>query len=150
MEPPKKPSRLPLIFAAVALIFLLSALIIQQTVKGNRERVEIIENETRVTATATKPVTAAGNGNGSKPKDVTGVSQTGIVTVIDVSDNVLGESTGQISVNDAIFEELDAIPGVGPKTAEKIINGRPWTSLDEALNLISKRYRDEARGKLKL
>ena len=147
---PKKPFRLPLIFASVALIFLLGALIIQQTIKQNRERVEIIENETRVTAKVTKPVTSDGYGNGSKPKDVTVSDETGIVTVTDVSENILGEEIGQISVNDAIFEELDAVPGIGPKTAEKIINGRPWENLEEVLNLISTRWREEARGMLKL
>lgn len=146
-------SRLPKILAIFALIFLLGALIIQQTVKGNRERVEIIENETRPTVTVTKPVTANGNGNVQnvqKPKNVTDASQTGIVTVTDVSEDILGEEVGKISVNDAIFEELDAVPGIGPKTAEKIINGRPWESLDDVLNLISKQWREEARGMLKL
>jgi DNA uptake protein ComE-like DNA-binding protein len=126
---PKKPSRLPLIFAAAALIFLLSALIIQQTVKGNRERVEIIEKS-------------------QNPKTLK--SET--LSPTSPEEQVLGETeeVGQISVNDAIFEELDAIPGVGPKTAEKIIDGRPWENLEDVLNLISTRWREEARGMLKL
>ncbi len=132
-------SHLPKILAFAALIFLICALIIQQTVSQNQERVEIIENETRSTVTATKPVTSSANGSVSKPKDIT-----------DVSGETLGENVGLISLNDATFEELDTVPGVGAKTAQKIIDGRPWTNFEEVLNLISKRWREEARGKIKL
>lgn len=154
---------LPKILAICALIFLLSALIIQQSVRENREKVEIIENTTR--PTVTKPATSNGNGNVSKPKDAAGVSlpairlspsgdwqagEAGIVTVTDTPVDILGENVGQISVNDATFEELDTVPGIGEKTAAKIIDGRPWTDLEAVLSLISKRWREEARGKLKL
>lgn len=68
-------------------------------------------------------------------------------------EDVLGESEeeiGKLSVNDATLEELDTVPGIGPKTAEKIINGRPWSNLEDALALINKRWREEARVILKL
>jgi competence protein ComEA len=43
---------------------------------------------------------------------------------------------GLISVNSASQSELESLSGVGPVTARKIINGRPYTSLDE---LVSKK-----------
>ena len=41
---------------------------------------------------------------------------------------------GQININTASESELDTLPGVGPVTAEKIIAGRPYGSIDELLN----------------
>lgn len=39
-----------------------------------------------------------------------------------------------ISINSATKDELDMLPGVGPTTAQKIIDNRPYTTLDELLN----------------
>jgi competence protein ComEA len=41
-----------------------------------------------------------------------------------------------VSVNSASLSELDLLPGVGPVTAQKIIDNRPYTSLEE---LVSKK-----------
>ncbi len=38
-----------------------------------------------------------------------------------------------ISINSASKEELDALSGVGPATAEKIIQNRPYSSMDELI-----------------
>lgn len=38
-----------------------------------------------------------------------------------------------VDVNSASEQELDALPGVGPATAAKIIAGRPYASVDELL-----------------
>lgn len=40
-----------------------------------------------------------------------------------------------ISINTATNEELDSLDGVGPSTALKIIEGRPYTNIDELLNV---------------
>ena len=44
--------------------------------------------------------------------------------------------SGLININSATSSELDTLPGIGPATAEKIINNRPYQSLDE---LVSKK-----------
>ncbi len=41
--------------------------------------------------------------------------------------------SGKVGINSAGQAELEELPGVGPKTAEKIIEGRPYGSLEELL-----------------
>ncbi|MFI5265545.1 MAG: ComEA family DNA-binding protein, partial [Candidatus Levyibacteriota bacterium] len=41
--------------------------------------------------------------------------------------------SGPVSVNSASQEALEALPGIGPVTAGKIIAGRPYSSVDELL-----------------
>lgn len=44
------------------------------------------------------------------------------------------QDSALVSINYATEKELDTLPGVGPVTAGKIINGRPYSSIDELLN----------------
>lgn len=44
--------------------------------------------------------------------------------------------SGLVSINNASERELDTLPRIGPVTAGKIINGRPYSSIDE---LVSKK-----------
>jgi len=53
------------------------------------------------------------------------------ITSIKGSSQVL---TGQININLATEQELDILPGIGPVTAQKIIAGRPYNSVDELLS----------------
>ncbi len=46
------------------------------------------------------------------------------------------QNGGGVSVNMASQSELESLPGVGPVTAQKIIDNRPYTSLDQ---LVSKK-----------
>lgn len=47
---------------------------------------------------------------------------------------VAGESVGNVvNVNSATAQELEALPGIGPVTAGKIIAGRPYNSVEELL-----------------
>lgn len=50
------------------------------------------------------------------------------------SGSVQGASTGTVNINQASESELDALPGVGPVTAQKIINNRPYQSVQELLD----------------
>jgi len=52
------------------------------------------------------------------------------------SNSVLGTQTKVININTASSSELDALPGVGPVTAQKIIDNRPYQSTQE---LVSKK-----------
>jgi len=41
------------------------------------------------------------------------------------------KTSGQININTAVQADLEALPGIGPVTASKIISGRPYQSIDE-------------------
>ncbi len=45
-----------------------------------------------------------------------------------------GDVNTQININTASLGELDGLPGVGAVTAQKIIDNRPYTSIDELVN----------------
>lgn len=63
---------------------------------------------------------------------VSSASQSRVSGVNDTGSSY-GES-GLINVNSATEAELDKLPGVGPVTAGKIINGRPYSSVEELLS----------------
>lgn len=50
------------------------------------------------------------------------------------SGNVQGASSKTVNINQASETELDALPGVGPVTAQKIIAGRPYQSVQELVD----------------
>ena len=43
----------------------------------------------------------------------------------------LSKNSNLVSVNSSSQSELEALPGIGPATATKIINGRPWADLSD-------------------
>lgn len=45
-----------------------------------------------------------------------------------------GSQTGLISINSGSQSELESLPGIGPVTAQKIINLRPYSSINELLD----------------
>lgn len=43
-------------------------------------------------------------------------------------------SSGQVNINTSSQAELESLPGIGPVTASKITNGRPYLAIEELLN----------------
>lgn len=58
--------------------------------------------------------------------------------------------SNQININTASQFELEALPGVGPVTAQKIINGRSYGSVDELLSkkIVSKKVFDQIKERI--
>ena len=58
---------------------------------------------------------------------------------MNIANNKSGPDNGKISINNASLEELQKIPGVGPVTAQKIVeyreNAGGFSSIDELLNI---------------
>lgn len=52
-----------------------------------------------------------------------------------VSGSSDSSNTSLININSASLSELDELPGVGPVTAQKIIDGRPYTSVEDLQSL---------------
>jgi len=46
-----------------------------------------------------------------------------------------GENVGKVSINNASQVELESLSGVGPSTAQKIIDGRPYGKLEDLMNV---------------
>lgn len=69
---------------------------------------------------------------------------------------VAGVSTSSqgstIGINSATPEGLDSLPGVGPVTAQKIISGRPYQSLDDLVNkkVVSKSVFEKIKDQIDL
>ena len=54
------------------------------------------------------------------------------VTTVSSSENgLIQPQNQQININSATSDELDNLPGVGPVTAQKIIAGRPYNSVED-------------------
>jgi competence protein ComEA len=68
----------------------------------------------------------AGSGMGGSGAGSTGAAGTGAVA---------GQAGAKVSLNSATVEQLDTLPGVGPKTAQEIVSYReqhgPFTSVDQ-------------------
>lgn len=61
-------------------------------------------------------------------------------------------SLERISVNNASGEDLEALPGIGPVTAKKIIDNRPYGSLEELLSkkVLSRSLYEKLKDQLSL
>ena len=65
---------------------------------------------------------------------------------------VAGTTTGLISINNAASLELESLPGIGPVTAGKIIDNRPYGSIDDLLSkkVVSKSVFEKIKAKITL
>ena len=69
---------------------------------------------------------------------------------INVGTSTENLSNGQINVNAASIQDLDRLSGVGIVTAQKIIDARPYSTIDELLSkkILSKKVFDQIKGKI--
>lgn len=59
--------------------------------------------------------------------NVKGVDQSG-------SSFILGQNTHLVNINTASLQELDSLPGIGPVYAQKVIDQRPYSTVEELLS----------------
>lgn len=64
------------------------------------------------------------------------IPKAGEQAVLSGSSSVAAGVSSLIGINSASYKDLESLPGIGPATAEKITNARPYQSLEE---LISKK-----------
>ena len=50
-------------------------------------------------------------------------------------DQLFGVETGGININTATADELESLSGVGASLAQQIIDGRPWSSVNDLANI---------------
>jgi competence protein ComEA len=61
------------------------------------------------------------------------IPKLGESTSVQITDSGISGNTTIVNINSANSQELDGLPGVGPITAEKIINNRPYSSINDLL-----------------
>lgn len=66
--------------------------------------------------------------SGKTPFDVWGKQNLGDLSS---ANNLLGITVGKVNINTALQAELEALPGIGPVTAGKIITGRIYQTIEE-------------------
>ena len=61
-------------------------------------------------------------------------------------------TSGLTNINSATSDQLDTLPGVGPVTADKIIKGRPYQSVNDLLDkkIVSQRVYDQIKALISL
>lgn len=59
-------------------------------------------------------------------------------------------SESLLNINSVSSKDLDSLPGIGEVTAGKIVNGRPYTSLDELVKkkIVSQKVFDQIKDKI--
>jgi competence protein ComEA len=72
--------------------------------------------------------------------------------IIDEEISTKGPESPKIAINKAESEELQLLPGVGEATANKIINNRPYTKLEELISkkVVSKRTFENIKNLIQL
>ena len=71
----------------------------------------------------------------SLPKEVVDIINAPQESNEDVNNGDSANDGGCISINNATLQELETLNGVGPSTAQKIIDGRPYSKIEDLLNV---------------
>jgi competence protein ComEA len=60
------------------------------------------------------------------------------------------QALATININTASSDDLDSLPGVGPATVTKIVNGRPYSNINELLDkkIVSSKVFGEIKDKI--
>lgn len=56
------------------------------------------------------------------------------ISPVETSNEITNQQNSKININQANLEELDQLPGVGPTTAKKIVDNRPYIKIEDLLN----------------
>jgi len=59
-------------------------------------------------------------------------------------------ASGQININSSRIDELDTLSGIGPVTAQKIIDNRPYSSIDDLISkkIVSSKVFEQIKEKI--
>ncbi len=92
---------------------------------------------------ALKPFVTVGPAAATKPAPIPGLSEKAKAKAAQAK-----VPAGPVDLNNADQKTLESLPGVGPKTAEEIIKGRPYKTVDDLGKVkgMSKRKIDALRG----
>ncbi|OGK16871.1 hypothetical protein A3H80_04620 [Candidatus Roizmanbacteria bacterium RIFCSPLOWO2_02_FULL_37_19] len=89
----------------------------------------------------------------SKQEVVNGVFIEGVYTIgqSNISQKIASEKTqggDKVNINNASQKELESLPGIGPVTARKIIESRPYSSAEELVEkkIVSQKMLDEIKS----
>ena len=68
----------------------------------------------------------------------------------DQTKSAVGSTTNLININNADSNALDSLPGVGPATITKIVNGRPYQNINDLLDkkIVSSKVFGEIKDKI--
>lgn len=71
-------------------------------------------------------------------------------TAIMGTTGIVGSAVNQININSASEQELDSLPGIGPATSQKIISGRPYSSINDLLDrrIVGSKVFDQIKEKI--
>ena len=77
------------------------------------------------------------------------VGEAAVQAVNSDSEGSLGAQS-LVNINTATSDSLDSLPGIGPATATKIINGRPYQKINDLLDkkIVSSKVFDEIKDKV--
>lgn len=73
-------------------------------------------------------------------------------SVQNLSTNTIDNANSLVSINSASLSSLDSLPNIGSVTAQKIIDNRPYSLIDELLTkkVVSKKVFDKIKEKISL